>query len=95
MFHLHMNSEHEEINPASYESDLLRVLIGYFHVSLLQQLALARHGKAFEGLIQAEKDTLSNDAVAAVLSVARLMTPEQMKKIWQQSDAPPKMGPIN
>jgi hypothetical protein len=31
----------------SFESKLLRVLIGYFHVSLLQQLALSQYGKSF------------------------------------------------
>ncbi|MCU1331134.1 MAG: hypothetical protein JWM08_126 [Candidatus Angelobacter sp.] len=84
-----------EINQTSYESDLLRVLIGYFHVSLLQQLALARHGKPFETLIQAEKDALENDMIGAVVGVARLVTPEQVKKFWQQPGIPPKMGPIN
>jgi len=31
----------------SYESKLLRVLIGYSHVSLLQQVALTQYGKVF------------------------------------------------
>lgn len=84
-----------EMNETSYESDLLRVLIGYFHVSLLYQLSLARHGKPFDLLAQAEKDALSNDMVGAVITMARQATPELMKRFWQQTDVPPKMGPVN
>ncbi len=87
--------EHDEINQTSYESDLLRLLIGYFHISLLQQLALARHGKPYEVLTQAEKDTLSNEMVAAVVTMARQATPELLKKFWKEPNEPPKMGPIN
>jgi hypothetical protein len=82
-------------NETSYESDLLRVLIGYFHVSLIQQFSLTRHGKPFESLAPAEKDALSNDVVGAVITMGRQATPELLKKFWRQPDVPPKMGPIN
>jgi hypothetical protein len=84
-----------DLNQTSYESDLLRVLIGYFHVSLIQQFSLARHGKPFENLTQEEKDSVSNDVIGAVITMARQATPELLKRFWQQPDVPPKMGPIN
>lgn len=87
--------EHDEINQTSYESDLLRVLIGYFHVSLIQQFSLARHGKPFENLTQEEKDKVSNDVVGAVITMGRQATPELLKQFWRHPDVPPKMGPIN
>jgi hypothetical protein len=90
-----MNSEHEEINPTSYESDLLRVLIGYFHVSLIQQFSLTRHSKPFENLTQEEKDKVSNDVIGAVITMARQATPELLKKFWKEPGTPPKMGPVN
>jgi hypothetical protein len=95
MFHSGMNSEHEELNQNSYESDLLRVLIGYFHVSLIQQFSLTRHAKPFESLTQAEKDALSNDVVGAVITMARQATPELMRKFCAADAPQPKMGPIN
>lgn len=84
-----------DLNQTSYESDLLRVLIGYFHVSLIQQFSLARHGKPFENLTQEEKDKVSNDVVGAVITMARQATPELMKRFWQETGTPPKMGPVN
>lgn len=38
----------------TYETKLLRILIGYFHVSLSQQLSIAHHGKKFEDLAPEE-----------------------------------------
>jgi hypothetical protein len=42
----------------TYETKLLRIVIGFLHVSLLQQLALAHHGKPFHSLTQEEKNSL-------------------------------------
>jgi hypothetical protein len=42
-------------DEAKYDTNLLRVIIGFLHISLSQQLALARHGKPFELLTQEEK----------------------------------------
>lgn len=44
----------------SFESKLLRVLIGYMHVSVLQQLALTQYGKAFHLLNQEEKSVMES-----------------------------------
>jgi hypothetical protein len=90
-----MDTEHDELNQTSYESDLLRVLIGYFHVSLIQQFSLTRHEKSFENLTQEEKDKVSNDVIGAVITMARQATPELLKKFWKEPNAPPKMGPVN
>lgn len=54
----------------SYEAKLLRMLLGYFHVSVLQQVALVRHGKGFHLLTQEEKNTLENDVIGAVFHMA-------------------------
>ena len=55
----------------SYESKLLRVLIGFLHISLSQQLALTRHGKAFETLALEEKTAIQNDMMLAVFGIAK------------------------
>ena len=55
----------------SYESKLLRIVIGFLHFSLSQQLALTRHGKAFESLAPEEKKTLQNDLIVSVFALAR------------------------
>lgn len=39
----------------SFVSKLLRVLIGYMHVFVLQQLALTQYGKGFHLLIKERK----------------------------------------
>jgi hypothetical protein len=62
----------------SYEAKLLRVLIGFFHVSLLQQLALTRHNKPFHLLTQEEKDTLEKDMLAAVMNVAHQVSEQAL-----------------
>jgi hypothetical protein len=62
----------------SYEAKLLRVLIGYFHVSVLQQTALSLHGKPFHSLGQEEKNSLETDVLAAVMKVAHQLTDEAL-----------------
>jgi hypothetical protein len=62
----------------SYESKLLRLLIGFFHVSTLQQLALVRHGKGFHLLTQDEKNALETEMLEAVMNVANLISPEAL-----------------
>ncbi len=73
----------------SHEAQLLRLLIGYFHVSLLQQLSVIRHSKSFELLDQPDKDALSNDMVAAVASVSKSVTPETVQALLSSVPGPP------
>jgi len=49
----------------------LRIVIGFLQVSRAQQLALTRHGKAFESLAPEEKKTLQNDLIVSVFALAR------------------------
>jgi hypothetical protein len=56
------------------ESKLLRVLVGYVHVSLLQQASLAQHGKGFHMLAQDEKNKLENEVLGAVFHIAHHLT---------------------
>jgi hypothetical protein len=62
----------------SYEAKLLRLLVGFFHVSLLQQLAVSRHGKPFDLLTQEEKDALEKDMLAAVMNVAQQVSEQAL-----------------
>ena len=62
----------------SYESKLLRLLIGFFHVSTLQQLAVVRHGKAFHLLTQEEKTALETESCEAAMNVAIQFSPEAL-----------------
>jgi hypothetical protein len=62
----------------SYESKLLRVLIGYSHVSLLQQVALTQYGKGFHLLNQEEKNNLENEVLGTVFHIAHHLTDEAL-----------------
>jgi hypothetical protein len=63
----------------TYETKLLRILIGFFHVSTLQSLAITRHNKPFHSLSQEEKTTLENEMVAAVSHIAHGLSEEALK----------------
>jgi hypothetical protein len=65
----------------SNEAKLLRLLIGYFHVSLANQLALLRHSSSFETLDPSQKDSIANDMLAAVAAIAKQATPETVASI--------------
>ena len=62
----------------SFESKLLRVLIGYMHVSVLQQLALAHYGKAFHLLNQEEKNNLENQVLVSEFRIAHHLTDDAL-----------------
>jgi hypothetical protein len=66
------------LEGGSYESKLLRLLIGFFHVSLLQQLSLTRHNKPFHLLTQEEKTSLENEMLAAVMNIANQVSEEAL-----------------
>jgi hypothetical protein len=68
-------------NEESNEAKLLRLLIGYFHLSLLNQLALLRHSKSFETLDQSQKDSLVADMMAGVAGIAKQATPKTVEEI--------------
>jgi hypothetical protein len=76
----------------TYEARLLRIIIGFLHVSLSQQLALTRHGKPFESLAQEEKDSLQTDLINSVVAVARQVSEETLQG-FLKPPAPP--GPVH
>lgn len=76
-------------NEESNEAKLLRVLIGYFHISLMNQLALSEHSKPLRSLDQSDKDSIENQMIAAVANIAKQVTPETLKAIL----APTPHGP--
>jgi ATP-dependent DNA ligase len=78
-----------------YQNNLLRTLIGYFHISVTQQIALTRHGKAFEHLTQAEKDALQNEVIQAVMAIARDLTAETLQNFLKPPPTPAPPGPVN
>lgn len=78
----------------SFESKLLRILIGFLHVSLTQQLSLVRHGKAFELLDQAEKTALQNEMINNVMEVARQVSEEALQAFLKPRPPAPPSGPI-
>ena len=77
------------LNEESNEAKLLRLLIGYFHVSLLNQLALQRHSSSFEKLDSSQKDSLATDALAAVASIAKQATPKTVEAILSPNPLTP------
>lgn len=64
----------------SYETTLLRVFIGYFHVSLLLQVALTQYGKGFHLLNQEEKNKLENEVPGTVFHIAHHLTDEAVSE---------------
>jgi hypothetical protein len=64
----------------SYETALLRGLIGYFHVSLLPQVALTQYGKGFHLPNRAEKNKLENEVVGTVFHIAHHLTDEALSE---------------
>lgn len=67
----------------SYESSLLRIIVGYLHVSVLQQLALTRHGKAFHTLTPEEKMNLEMEMMNTVGQIAHGLTEESLRGDWK------------
>ena len=64
----------------NYETKLIRILIGYFHVSLMQQLAQTEYGKSLRSLTQEEKDALANDVIGAVAEIASSLSESALKE---------------
>ena len=64
----------------SNEAKLLRLLIGYFHVSLANQFASMRHSSSFETLDQSQKESIANDMIDAVSAIAKQATPETVAR---------------
>jgi hypothetical protein len=58
-------------------------LIGYFHVSLLQQIALTQYGKGFHLLTQEEKSKLENEVLMAVFHIAHHLTDEALSAVMK------------
>ncbi len=79
---------------SSYESSLLRVVIGFLHISLSEQLALTRHGKAFHLLTQEEKDGLQGEMIGSVMTIARQVGEEAIEA-FLKPPPPLKPGPVN
>ena len=65
----------------TYETKLLRLLVGYFHVSLMQQLAHAEYGKSLRSLSLEEKTGLEKDVIAAVVEMAASLSESALKDI--------------
>lgn len=63
----------------SYETKLLRILIGYLHVSVLHQLAQMRHGKPFPLLAPEEQIALETELASAAGRVAHALSEESLK----------------
>ena len=63
----------------TYETKLLRILIGYSHVAVLQQIALTRHGKPLHSLIPEDRNALEQELIGAVGLVANALSDEALK----------------
>jgi len=54
----------------SYETKLLRLLIGLVHVSVVEQLSLTRHAKPFHTLTPEQKQALQEELATGALAIA-------------------------
>jgi hypothetical protein len=83
-------------NPKdSHEINLLRLLIGYFHMSLTEQVALIRHGKGFHTLTQPEKDKLQAETIQSVLAIARSADASALAGLLRMPSPQPPFGKVN
>lgn len=82
-------------NQGSYEANLLRLLIGYFHVSLTEQVALIRYGKGFHTLTKDEQDKLQSDLVHGALQMARSADARSLTNLLQVVQPPTTFGRVN
>lgn len=74
----------------TYETKLLRLVIGLMHVSVTEQLALVRYSKPFRTLTAEEKLALQDEIVANALKIA-----EQLSEAAFQPTAPPMSLDVN
>ena len=79
----------------TYETKLLRMIIGFLHVSLSQQLALTRYGKPFQSLTPEEKNSLQEEMVTGVLAVADNVSEEALQNFLNPFVPPGPLGPIH
>ena len=77
----------------TYDTKLLRLIIGFLHISLSQQLALTRHGKPFERLTQEEKDALQTEMINSVMMIARQVSEEALQG-FLKPPIPTPSGPV-
>ena len=59
---------------------LIRILVGYFHVSLMQQLAQTEYGKSLLSLTPEEKNDLATKVVVAVAETAASLSESALKE---------------
>jgi hypothetical protein len=79
---------------STYEAKLLRIIIGFLHISLSQQLALTRHGKPFESLSPEEKNNLQTEMTNSVMAVAQQVSEEALQGFLKPTVPPGPPGPI-
>jgi hypothetical protein len=73
----------------TYSENLLRVLIGFFHYSVSQQIAIAHYGKPFHNLTDEEKTKMQNQMILDVMAIARQVDVETVKKFLAPPPPPP------
>jgi uncharacterized protein (DUF952 family) len=62
----------------SYEAKLLRLLVGFIHVSTLHQISLTRHGKPLHLLTEVERNELEAEVLSSVMRVAHQVSEEAL-----------------
>lgn len=84
-------------NQTSYESKLLRVIIGFLHVSLSEQLSVAYFGKPHRNLTQTERDAVQSQVIHSVMTIARQVDEENVDAFLKPPPPPPPdpSGPVN
>lgn len=73
----------------TYETKLLRLLIGHFHASQMETRAMIRYEKPLHKLTQEERGILENELVADVVRIAESISEE---KLTTTLVAPPWMN---
>lgn len=79
----------------SFEAKLLRMLVGYTHVALTEQLALTRLGKPFHTATKEEKNKVQADLMQDVLTVARSASATMLTQMLQTVQPPTDFGKVN
>jgi hypothetical protein len=63
----------------TYETKLLRLLIGHFHVSQMEMRAMTRFDNKLHKLTLEQRQTLEDELVADVVRIAESISEEKLK----------------
>lgn len=75
----------------SYETKLMRLIIGFLHVTALEQISQGRHGTHFHNLSAEVRQKMQDDLALAVLAIAEQLS----ESAFELANGVPPIGTIH